>query len=95
MPTCLIVGAGPGLSAALARRFAADGETVALAARRVDKLADLTAEIGAHAFACDASRAEDVTAGRSSTWNPTMWPNPCRSRPSALSWSPSRRPGAC
>lgn len=58
----LIVGAGSGLSAALARRFAGAGMQVALAARRVDKLDALCAETGARAFACDATRADDVKA---------------------------------
>ena len=33
----LIIGAGSGLSASLARLFAAEGMTVALAARQIDK----------------------------------------------------------
>ena len=56
----LIVGAGSGLSAALARAFAKDGLAVALAARTPDKLAALAAETGAQVFACDASRRADV-----------------------------------
>ncbi|MGP1395715.1 MAG: SDR family NAD(P)-dependent oxidoreductase [Inquilinaceae bacterium] len=56
----LIVGAGAGLSAALARLCAADGMTVALAARSPDKLAALADDIGAARYACDASRPEDV-----------------------------------
>ena len=47
--TALIVGAGSGLSAALARLFAAEGIIVALAARDADKLAPLAAEIGGRA----------------------------------------------
>jgi NADP-dependent 3-hydroxy acid dehydrogenase YdfG len=39
--TALIVGAGNGLSASLARLFQTDGMAVALAARRIDKLKDL------------------------------------------------------
>jgi NAD(P)-dependent dehydrogenase (short-subunit alcohol dehydrogenase family) len=58
----LIVGAGQGLSAALARAFAATGLKVALAARSTDDLAPLTAAIGARAFSCDASRPEEVEA---------------------------------
>ncbi|NNG04839.1 MAG: SDR family NAD(P)-dependent oxidoreductase [Inquilinus sp.] len=58
--TALIVGAGAGLSASLARRFAREGIDVALAARTTDKLADLSAEIRARAFACDASDADQV-----------------------------------
>ena len=56
----LIVGAGAGLSAALARRCAGEGMQVVLAARDTRKLADLVAETGATAIACDATRAEDV-----------------------------------
>jgi NAD(P)-dependent dehydrogenase (short-subunit alcohol dehydrogenase family) len=58
--TALIVGAGSGLSASLARLFAREGMAVALAARNPDKLADLTAETGAIAFPCDASEAAQV-----------------------------------
>ena len=56
----LIVGAGPGLSASLARLFASVGMKVALAARRPETLAELCAETGARAFACDAVKAEEV-----------------------------------
>ena len=56
----LIVGAGAGLSAALARQFAGAGVQVALAARRPEKLAALCAETGARAFVCDATRSGDV-----------------------------------
>lgn len=58
--TALIVGAGSGLSAALARRFANEGMRVVLAARQTDKLAPLLRETGAKAYRCDASRREDV-----------------------------------
>ena len=60
--TVLIVGAGSGLSAALARRFAAAGAQIALAARSVAKLRGLEEQLGARAFACDASSAPAVTA---------------------------------
>ena len=59
--TALIVGAGEGLSASLARLFAREGMRVGLAARQADKLAPLCAETGARAFACDAIKIEDVT----------------------------------
>ena len=52
--TALIVGAGQGLSASLARLFAREGLAVAIAARDAAKLAPLAAETGARAFACDA-----------------------------------------
>src|SRR5438445_692607 len=56
----LIVGAGAGLSAALARRAARDGMELVLAARDTGKLGTLAAETGATTVACDASRAEEV-----------------------------------
>jgi NAD(P)-dependent dehydrogenase (short-subunit alcohol dehydrogenase family) len=51
----LIVGAGSGLSASLARLFAKAGLKVAVAARRLDNLAALAQQIGAKAFTCDAT----------------------------------------
>jgi NAD(P)-dependent dehydrogenase (short-subunit alcohol dehydrogenase family) len=56
----LIVGAGSGLSAPLARLFAREGLRVALAARQTDKLAGLCRETGARAFTCDATNPDDV-----------------------------------
>ena len=56
----LIVGAGSGLSASLARRAAREGMDVVLAARDTAKLGALAAETGATAVACDASRADEV-----------------------------------
>ena len=58
--TALIVGAGEGLSASLARWFAREGIRVALAARSTGKLAALCGETGAKAFSCDATNPEDV-----------------------------------
>ena len=58
----LIVGAGPGFSASLARRFAREGIAVALAARQTAKLAALCAETGATAHACDAADPAQVAA---------------------------------
>ena len=65
MPTpnykiALIVGAGEGLSASLARIFAREGIKVALSARKIEKLGALCTETGARAFACDATDADDV-----------------------------------
>jgi len=60
--TALIVGAGPGLGAALARRLAREGFRVALVARDVDKLADVVAETGARAIAADAQVPQSVEA---------------------------------
>jgi len=56
----LIVGAGQGLSASLARLLSREGMRVALASRNPDKLAALCAETGARAFPCDAVQAGQV-----------------------------------
>ena len=60
--TALIVGAGDGLSASLARLFAQEGMRLGLAARRVDKLRELAAATGAVTIACDAGKPEQVEA---------------------------------
>src|SRR5271165_6332262 len=53
----LIIGAGPGISASLARRLSKIGLQVGLAARDVEKLKPLAEET---AFAVDASQPEQV-----------------------------------
>jgi NAD(P)-dependent dehydrogenase (short-subunit alcohol dehydrogenase family) len=58
--SALIVGAGQGLSASLARLFAKNGLKVTLASRTTDDLGALTREIGGQAFACDASNPDAV-----------------------------------
>ena len=58
----MIVGAGPGLSASLARRCAGEDMKVVLAARNAAKLSALAEETGTRVYACDASRREDVDA---------------------------------
>jgi len=58
--TALIVGAGEGLSASLARLFAREGIRVALAARSIEKLGALCTETKAKAFNCNASDADEV-----------------------------------
>jgi NAD(P)-dependent dehydrogenase (short-subunit alcohol dehydrogenase family) len=58
--TALIVGAGAGLSASLARALAKDGIRVALAARTTADLDTLARETGARAFACDATKHVEV-----------------------------------
>jgi NAD(P)-dependent dehydrogenase (short-subunit alcohol dehydrogenase family) len=58
--SALIVGAGAGLSASLARALAKEGVRVALAARSVEDLDALKRETGAVTFACDASARTDV-----------------------------------
>lgn len=56
----LIVGAGSGLSASLARALRRSGLNVALAARDTSKLGELVAETNASVFACDASKRAEV-----------------------------------
>ena len=53
--TALIVGAGDGLSASLARLFQSHGMRVMLAARNVDKLEALALQTNAVTAVCDAS----------------------------------------
>ena len=54
-PVAIVVGVGPGLGAALVRRFAKEGLAVALAARQGDRLASLAKETGGKAYGCDAT----------------------------------------
>ena len=82
--TALIVGAGSGLSASLARLFAHEGMAVALAARNPDKLSALATETGAIALACDASDAAQVERLFSSL-------DAQLGRPSVVVYNPSRR----
>ena len=56
----LIVGAGAGISASLARLFAREGIHVALAARASEKLGALCSETGARAYACNAAEPDEV-----------------------------------
>ncbi len=51
----LIVGAGPGISAAFAEALVADGFQVALASRSLDKLRPLAESLGALAFQADVA----------------------------------------
>lgn len=58
----LIVGAGQGLSASIARAFAGAGLKIGLSARNVDKLQPLIAETGAAAHPCDVTQPDQVDA---------------------------------
>jgi len=60
--TALIVGAGSGLSASLARLLASEGFNVALAARDSEKLLPLTKDIQGLALKCDATSKAQVDA---------------------------------
>ncbi|MGO7423759.1 SDR family NAD(P)-dependent oxidoreductase, partial [Rhizobium ruizarguesonis] len=51
--SALIVGAGSGISASLARQLSAQGVKVGLAARNIEKLQGLIEETGASAFTAD------------------------------------------
>jgi NADP-dependent 3-hydroxy acid dehydrogenase YdfG len=67
MSTFALVGAGPGLGLATARRFGAAGHDVALIARSADRLAQLTAELSregieARAFPADVLDSASLTA---------------------------------
>ena len=56
----LIIGAGPGISASLARALRAANMPVVIAARNVDKLNTLVEQTGAIALPVDASNVSDV-----------------------------------
>jgi NAD(P)-dependent dehydrogenase (short-subunit alcohol dehydrogenase family) len=58
----LIVGAGEGLSASLARRFAREGARIVLAARTPAKLRDVATAARAQVVRCDATVPTDVEA---------------------------------
>ncbi len=62
--TIVITGAGDGLGRALARRFAADGETVLLLGRTLSKVQAVADEIGAphRAIECDVANPDAVRA---------------------------------
>lgn len=61
MSVAVVVGAGPGLGAALCRRFAKGGLKVAAARRREGEAEELARNIGGHAYSCDAADGQSVT----------------------------------
>jgi NAD(P)-dependent dehydrogenase (short-subunit alcohol dehydrogenase family) len=62
-PVCVVVGVGPGIGGAYARRFARDGYAVALLARSRAASDALAAELpGSRAYACDVGDAASIAA---------------------------------
>jgi NADP-dependent 3-hydroxy acid dehydrogenase YdfG len=58
----VVTGASSGIGAATARRLAADGFSVVLGARRMDRLTELAGEIGGRAVELDVTDADSVAA---------------------------------
>lgn len=58
MPHLLVVGAGPGIAAATARRFGADGYDVGLVARRTDALGELGRTLRSAGVRCEWATAD-------------------------------------
>lgn len=61
MPVIAIIGAGPGLGAAVARRFGREGFSVALISRNQSKLDAMAAELTAAGFAASGYAADVLT----------------------------------
>jgi len=59
----LVIGVGPGLGGAAAKRLTADGYRVAIAARNVDKLSQIETETGGLALAMDVTDPSSIEAG--------------------------------
>lgn len=62
---CVVIGAGPGIGSAVARRFGKEGMKVAVLARRMLEIEKLAAELNAKgmeakAYVCDAEKATDI-----------------------------------
>ena len=61
MPVIAIIGAGPGLGAAVARKFGREGFSIALIARNQSKLDAMAAELTADGFTARAYSADVLT----------------------------------
>ncbi|CDX32737.1 Serine 3-dehydrogenase (fragment) [Mesorhizobium sp. ORS 3359] len=71
----MIIGAGPGIGQAVARRFGREGWTIVLCSRSHKRLATLVAElqrtgVEAHAIEADATDAAALRAAIGSGGNP-------------------------
>ena len=62
MGPAVIIGAGEGLSASLARKLSDRGHKLVLAARNTDKLTELVKQTGAIAVSCNASDPDEMAA---------------------------------
>jgi len=61
-PIAVVTGASSGIGAATARSLAGAGFHVVCAARRIERIEALAAEIGGTAVACDVTNIDDVAA---------------------------------
>ena len=82
--TCIIVGAGSGLSASLARLFSAENMSVVLAARDIQKLTGLKEEINCDLVQCDVSNINQVESLFAQT-------DQILGKPSVVVYNPSAR----
>jgi 3-hydroxy acid dehydrogenase / malonic semialdehyde reductase len=71
--TVFVTGASSGFGVAIARRFARDGARVILAARRVDRLHALAAELGTAAHAIELDVRDRTAVARAVTELPSEW----------------------
>ncbi|MDX1991324.1 MAG: SDR family NAD(P)-dependent oxidoreductase [bacterium] len=58
---CVVVGAGPGIGLAVAKRFAREGYRPVLVARRVSELGNYAAEVGSNAYTVAADAGNPVS----------------------------------
>ena len=81
---CIIVGAGSGLSASLARLFSAENMSVVLAARDIQKLKGLREEINCDLVQCDVTNINQVESLFAQT-------DQILGKPSVVVYNPSAR----